>query len=97
MANILELEFESTDLDQTVTIREFFGILMRTLWEEKENFSGKHPFGNSSWDSDLICCLIKNKLVTGSLDGYGDIADYNQDEVDKFVLLKIINPLFGLS
>lgn len=97
MENILELKFESGDLQKEVSIRQFFFELMKELWIEQEGFSGKRPFGNSGWDGDLIVCLIKNDLVKGKLDEDGYIEDYNSKEVSDFVLKNILMPLFGVS
>ena len=93
--SILDLKFKSDDLDKKVTIRQFFYELMKLLWEEKECFDGKRPFGNSGWDSDLITCLVKNKLVEGELDEDGFAINYDYGKVDKFILNKIIKPIFG--
>lgn len=93
--SILDLKFKSEDLNKKVTIREFFFELMKALWEEKECFDGKRPFGNSGWDGDLIKCLIENKLVEGKLDEDGYLEDYDYAKVDKFIFNKIIKPLFG--
>lgn len=39
------------------TPREYFRKLLKALWEEGDSFSGKRPFGNSGWDSDLFDAL----------------------------------------
>lgn len=31
------------------TIGEYLKKLLLTLWDEEDGFSGKRPFGNSSW------------------------------------------------
>lgn len=74
---ILELEFESTDLGRKITIRDFFKELLTTLFKEGECFSGKRPFGNSGWDYDLCVCLAKN----GVIEGHNQIdPNYPEDE-----------------
>ncbi len=95
--DILVLKFKSQDLGKQVSIREFFYLLMKELWIEKEEFSGKRPFGNSCWDSDLIKCLITNKLIKGKIDSYGYIEDYDINKADKYILKEIIRPLFGIK
>ena len=95
--NVLDLKFKSNDLGKKVTIRQFFFELMETLWIEQECFSGKRPFGNSGWDGDLIKCLIKNKLIKGKLDEDDCLEDYDNKEVDEFVMSQILKPLFGVS
>ncbi len=92
---ILDLKFYSNDLNKEVTIREFFYELMKALWEEGEQFSGKYPLGNSDWDGDLIICLIENKLISGSLDEDGYLDKWNDNEIKTFVLKNIINPIFN--
>jgi hypothetical protein len=91
----LDLEFESGDLNKTVTIRDFFYELLKKLWIEREGFSGKRPFGNSSWDEDLIKCLIQNNLIVGEIDEDGYLNKYDSNEVEKIVLEKIIKPIFN--
>ena len=93
--DILDLEFESDDLSKTVTVREFFYELLKKLWIQQEGFSGKRPFGNSSWDCDLIKCLILNNLIVGKIDEDGYLEDYDSNEVETFVLEKIIKPIFN--
>jgi len=96
MTDILDLQFKSEDLNAVVTIRSFFFLLMKKLWLEQDCFDGKRPFGNSSWDADLIKCLIENKIIKGSIDKYGYINNYDRKELNKFVIDIILKPLFGL-
>lgn len=93
---ILDLKFKSDDLHKEITIREFFYKLMELLWIEQEGFDGKRPFGNSSWDHDLIKCLVVNKLVKGKVDEDGYLEDFDYDKVNKFVIKQILKPLFGI-
>lgn len=89
---ILELEFESTDLGETITIKEFFKRLLTTLFEEEECFSGKRPFGNSGWDYDLCICLAQNGIIDSDCQDKGGftIWDYNSAEANRkiFELIK---------
>ena len=91
--NLLELSFNSRDLGKTLTVKAFFIELLITLWKEKEGFSGKRPFGNSDWDSDLVACMIKNKAFPGEIDEDGNPEEYDQKAFNKFVLKKIIEKL----
>ena len=45
-----------------ITVCEYLERLLLTLWEEKDNFSSKRPFGNSGWEYDLYEILIENKI-----------------------------------
>lgn len=53
------------------TIREYLVKLLAELWREQEGFSGKRPFGNSSWDGDLYIALIRAGLIHGGFDEDG--------------------------
>lgn len=90
---ILELTFES-DIG-TVTIREFLYQLVNILWADGESFSGKRPFGNSSWEYDILVPLIKHKIITGMLDedGYIESVDYDRGkQIIKNVIKEIFYP-----
>jgi hypothetical protein len=74
--SIGSLEFYCNDLDKKISIHDYLIELLKTLWEEQDEFSGKRPFGNSGWDYDLIGCLIANNIIDGKLDEeYGYIIE----------------------
>lgn len=89
---ILELKFYSNDLDEEITIKDFFKTLLKKLFEEQENFSGKRPFGNSDWCGDLCVCLIENKIVNGKIDEYGYIEECDWGYFD-IVIERLIDSL----
>ena len=70
----LDVRFDS-DAGSQITIREYFRELLTTLWEEKEGFSGKRPFGNSGWEYEVHIALAKA--------GFVDLGEYNE-ETDEF-------------
>ena len=76
---ILNLEFESSDLERIITVREFFKELLTALFKEGECFSGKRPFGNSGWDYDLCVCLAQNEIISGTTSEYGGFTDWDYD------------------
>jgi hypothetical protein len=94
---ILALTTMRHDLNEEITLRQYFYDLMSTLWCEGEGFNGKRPFGNSGWDYDIYVPLIKAGLITGSLDEDGYIKEMNDEEANDFVLKNILQPLFGIS
>ncbi|GLY81868.1 hypothetical protein [Actinoallomurus iriomotensis] len=59
------------------TIRDYLTRLLAELWKDGEGFSGKRPFGNSSWEGELLSALARAGHITGTLDedGYLDDAD----------------------
>ncbi len=89
---ILAIEFESRDLQRTLTIEEYLKELLRTVWKEGEGFSGKRPFGNSGWQYDIYAPLITHQLIAGKLDEDGYIEDIDEKAGDKLVL-SLINAL----
>jgi len=59
------------------TVRGYLVALLAELWREEERFSGKRPFGNSSWQYDVYLPMIRAGWVEGALDedGYVDRCD----------------------
>lgn len=92
MIDLLELKFYSDDLNEELTIREFMQRLLITLFDEMEGFSGKRPFGNSSWDDDLIKCLVRNHIIIGEIDEDGYLDGYDGKAYDN-VIKQIIKSL----
>lgn len=90
MKDALGLKFKSSDLNKEVTVREYLKELLKALWEEKEGFSGKRPFGNSGWEAELEVCLVANKVVKGRLDRDGYL-----EECDSYAAHKIIAQAIG--
>jgi hypothetical protein len=95
LKEILSLKFFSSDLGTKLTVKEFLIKLLSTLWEEEEGFSGKRPFGNSGWKSELFVCLVDNKIIPGKIirDADGNIEDfaYNREDAEKVILEVIKN------
>jgi hypothetical protein len=58
----LDVRFDS-DAGSQLTVREYFRELLDTLWEHKEGFSGKRPFGNSGWEYEVHSALAKAGFV----------------------------------
>lgn len=69
------LEFYCNDLGKNITIHDYLIELLKTLWGEQDEFSGKRPFGNGGWDYDLIGCLIANHIIEGKLDEDGYVIE----------------------
>jgi hypothetical protein len=56
------------------TIRGYLVALVARVWDEGEGFSGKRPFGNSSWECELFEALIEAGAVPNGRDKWGDIT-----------------------
>lgn len=74
--DILAIPVQENDADAK-TIGGYLQALLYELWKEGEGFSGKRPFGNSSWEYDLYKPLVVAGIVDGELDedGYIDKVD----------------------
>lgn len=55
------------------SVRDYLVNLLRVLWAQQSGFSGKRPFGNSSWEYDLYEALAKGGYPVATFDQYGDI------------------------
>lgn len=86
MADVLDLKFVCRDLDRKMTVREYLVKLLETVWTEEEGFSGKRPFGNSGWKSDIHAAMIEAGLTKGKLDKDGYIEDVDEKAADKLIL-----------
>lgn len=86
--NVLDVPMIENDA-QATTIREYLQLLLITLWKEEECFSGKRPFGNSCWQSDIYNSLYNAGLISGSLDEDGWLFEFNQEEADELILSAI--------
>lgn len=64
---IMMLPMQENDADAK-TIGQYIMILGATLFEEEESFSGKRPFGNSSWIYDAYIPLVKAGIIDGEID-----------------------------
>lgn len=63
------------------TIREYLLKLLSLVWKDGEGFNGKRPFGNSSWEYELLAALAQAGLIQGEKDEWG-YWDYDPDDDD---------------
>ncbi|AOJ09634.1 hypothetical protein [Burkholderia mayonis] len=92
----LDVRFHCDDLGREVSIREYLGELLTTLWNEGEGFSGKRPFGNSGWYLDLYCALVAAGQLDGELDDDGCLVKCDQRKGDEIVR-GLIGTMFSRS
>lgn len=69
--SILDVPMDENDAD-AATIRDYLKLLLVTVWQQNEQFSGKRPFGNSGWQWDVYRALVKAKLIAGEIDEFDD-------------------------
>lgn len=64
------------------TVGQYLTTLAQSVWEEGEGFSGKRPFGNSGWDSEVYNALCIAGLMQGTQrdgeDGWWE-TDYTEE------------------
>jgi hypothetical protein len=84
---ILDYPYQFRDTDAK-NIRHYFFRLLEALWLEGEGFSGKRPFGNSGWDSDLYLPLVQMGAVKGEIyteEDYSCLDTVDHKAADKLV------------
>ena len=87
---INQSKFYCEDLSCEITIKDYLKRLLITLWKEKDQFSGKRPFGNGGWDYEIYKVLISNGIIKGTIDGDGYVYDCDDDEGDKVIVKCIL-------
>lgn len=81
---ILNLPMEGNDSGSS-TVRGYLLALLKRVWVDGEEFSGKRPFGNSGWEYDLFRPLVQAGFVEGTLDEWGGIVDVDYDAGNKLI------------
>lgn len=81
---VLALPMGENDAD-AATIGDYLISLLATLWDEKEGFDGKRPFGNSGWDGELVVALIRASAIEGELDEDGYIENCDDDAAEELI------------
>lgn len=87
---ILTLPVPDCDAGSGLTVRSYLLALLLLVWQEGEGFSGKRPWGNSGWDSDLALALVLGGAMEGVVDLEGpwlDNCDYA--EVNRLIAAAI--------
>ncbi len=85
---VLALPMGENDAD-AATVRDYLKALLSTLWREEEGFSGKRPFGNSSWQREVLRALVKADMVGGDFDEDGYLEGVDIDRADSLIQLAI--------
>jgi hypothetical protein len=85
---VLYCPLEENDAEAK-TIKEFLIALLIALWKDPIEFSGKRPFGNSSWSQPIAIALIKRKIIQGVIDEDGYVESMDDEAFDKVMLAAI--------
>ena len=86
--SILSLPMPEHDTNAK-TVREYLFNLLRKVWNDKESFSGKRPYGNSGWEYDVYKALAAAGYAKGSLNDDGDLDEIDTDEADEIIAAAI--------
>ena len=84
---VLALEMGENDANAK-TIREYLTKLLVLVWEDREGFNGKRPFGNSGWENEIYAAIVKAGLVAGVLndhEGLDEIEFSDEQFADRLV------------
>lgn len=92
----LEVRFDS-DAGDNITVRDYLRILLSTLWAEKEGFSGKRPFGNSSWEYELYEPLVKSGFIPGTFNEDGELVTFDYRFANQYVQQLIMVAFYGIE
>jgi hypothetical protein len=96
--HVLGLPMQENDSGAS-TIGGYLTKLLHLVWEDREGFDGKRPFGNSGWDGDVYLALIKAGLVAGSVDEDGQLntMDHPDEEFADRLVAAAIGEMGRLS
>jgi hypothetical protein len=85
MSKILNIKIKSYDFPEEITLKQYLKYLLLAIWDEKEGFSGKRPFGNSGWEYDIYAALVKSNFVEGKLDECGCVEEIDEKKADELI------------
>lgn len=86
--NVVDCPMEPNDAEAE-TIGDYLRALLLELWYEGEGFSGKRPFGDSSWEYDLYKALGQAGLIDITFDDDGYVDEVDSATADKLVAAAI--------
>lgn len=76
---ILDLPLKEDNGAGEKTVKGYLKRLLMSVVQDQEGFSGKRPFGNSGWMSELHWALIKGGVIKGTIDEDGYIESCDDD------------------
>lgn len=96
-AQILDCPMDPDENDAGArTVGEYLALLLKQVWHEEQGFSGKRPFGNSSWQWEIYVALGEAGLIEVTRNEWDepDLAD--RDAIDALIekaILDGFNPI----
>jgi len=84
--NVLMCPMDPTTNDAGAhTVAQYLLKLAAEVWKEGECFSGKRPFGNSSWEHEVYTALAKAGILPGTFDEDGYLEEFDHRAADALV------------
>ena len=83
---VLEVVMGDPNDAKASTVGEYLTALLSTLWTRGENFSGKRPFGNSSWPYEVYSALGRAGYVDATFDEDGLVEEVDSVTADRLIL-----------
>jgi len=87
-ATVLATPLSPNDAE-AATVGDYLRVLLSTLWQEEDGFSGKRPFGNSGWKFDVYLGLMTAGHIDGELDEDGYVARMDEAAGDALIFQAI--------
>lgn len=72
-----------------LTLKEYLICLLETVWDKKERFDGKRPFGNSAWYLDVFYSLCRAGLIDGEKNEDGEVYKVDEKQGEAIVIAAI--------
>ena len=92
--DILNIDMQENDADAKTVGEYLYRIIEKVLFEG-ESFSGKRPFGNSGWESELFVPLVTAGVCDGSVDEDGYLETIDECEAHTIVCEALARVLIG--
>lgn len=89
---VLAAPMDPTDSHGAATVGDYLVNLLAMVWQQADAFSGKRPFGFSSWPFDIYKALGRAGLIGCELDEDGyveELDDAERGRADEMVALAI--------
>lgn len=80
---VLAAPMDPTDSHGAATVGDYLINLLATVWQQTSDFSGKRPFGFSSWPFDIYKALGQAGLIDVGLDEEGFIEELDDGELER--------------
>lgn len=67
------------------TLRNYLKDLLKQLWLQGSDFSGKRPFGDSNWQHDVYHAMVKENIIHGEIDTDDELVSFDVFMSDELI------------